>query len=185
MAVNEIPRKDEMWFRDLYRSHYKDLLAYSCRRTNHTAAEDIVADTFLITWKKRVEIPEGNERLWLFGVARNLILNNTRASQRKKALLQKLRCQPRFDQTTSEITSNMDDQSSSELLAALNQLPPFEKELLMLICWEGLSYDEISEILYQTPNALRIRAHRARKLLAKQLEKSKGRTNDHRFRSAR
>ena len=137
MVLNKLPRNDEIWFRDLYRNYYKDLLAYSWRRTNQTTAEDIVADTFLIAWKKRVEIPEGNERIWLFGVARNLILNNARASQRKNALLQKLRYQPSSDQTTSDTTNNIDDQSSSELLAALNQLPPFEKEILMLICWEG------------------------------------------------
>ncbi|MCY4163955.1 MAG: RNA polymerase sigma factor [bacterium] len=171
MIHSDLPCRDETWFRDLYRTHYRDIVAYARRRTNQCSADDIAANTFMLAWQKRFEIPEDNERVWLFGVARNLALNDKRTSRRKDALLQRLRSQAKSDQDQNSFPESKDYGYSEQLQIALNQLPATDKEILMLLCWEELSYNEISEILYETPNALRIRSYRARKLLAKKLIK--------------
>ena len=63
--------RDRDWFTSLYHDSYRMLLAYARRRVDEQTADEVVADTFLVAWRRRDEIPEGFERAWLFGVARN------------------------------------------------------------------------------------------------------------------
>ncbi len=59
-------------FRQVYAATFPSLLGYALRRVEQPAdAADIVAETFLIAWRRRAEMPGGHEtRLWLYGVAR-------------------------------------------------------------------------------------------------------------------
>lgn len=60
----------------LYRATRADILSYLLRRaTSPEDAADAVAETYLIAWEKLDSIPSGEQaRLWLFGVARNVLL---------------------------------------------------------------------------------------------------------------
>ena len=64
-------------FRTLYAAHLRDLLGFALRRTARPEdAADVVADTFLVAWRRLERVPPGDEaRLWLYGVCR------TRAGQ--------------------------------------------------------------------------------------------------------
>ena len=73
MAVHE--DYEQEWFRGIYNDAYQPLLAYARRRVDAAIADEVVADTFLTAWRRRADIPDGAERLWLFGVARNMIRN--------------------------------------------------------------------------------------------------------------
>ena len=57
----------------------------------------------------------------------------------------------------------------SEIVEAIHQLPEKYRVTLLLIYVEGLSYEEVSEILKCSMTALRSRVHRAKKLLAEML----------------
>ena len=62
-------------FNRLYERNARDLLGYLIRRTDgHENAADCLAETFLVAWRKRDEIPsdEAAARPWLFGIARNV-----------------------------------------------------------------------------------------------------------------
>src|SRR4051794_41828077 len=56
----------------LYADHGRDVLAYALRRSPEAEdAADVVAETFLIAWRRLADVPEGDdERLWVYGVAR-------------------------------------------------------------------------------------------------------------------
>lgn len=58
-----------------------DLLAYALRRSaSPEDAADVLSETYLIAWRKLEKIPTGEQaRLWLFGVARNVIRRAHRA----------------------------------------------------------------------------------------------------------
>jgi RNA polymerase sigma-70 factor (ECF subfamily) len=63
-------------FLAVYGKSARDLLAYFIRRTQTPEeAADCLAETFLVVWRKRDEIPSdpGQERPWVFGVARNVL----------------------------------------------------------------------------------------------------------------
>ena len=158
----------------MYHENYRPLLAYARRRVDWSTAEEVVADTFLTAWRRRDDVPEGHERPWLFGVARNTIRNAKRASGRQTAVREKLRGLPKpgpDDPSPADSTTEAVDGRAAVLRAALDSLAEADREVLMLVAWEELSYAEIGQMLNLTPNAVAIRVHRARKRFAKQVDR--------------
>ena len=163
MGVEAAQGRDKDWFTGLYHDNYRMLLAYARRRVDEQTADEVVAETFLVAWRRRREVPEGYERAWLFGVARNTILTAARSARRLNKLRSKMRSTtpPSWADNPSEVTDR-----SSALLPALRSLREADREILMLMAWEELSHDEIGRALGISPNAVAIRVHRARRRLA-------------------
>ncbi|NAZ80967.1 hypothetical protein GTR02_03950 [Kineococcus sp. R8] len=65
-------------FEQLFRDTRVDVLAYLTRRTAPADAADLLAEVYLIAWRRRSDLPEGRERLWLFGAARRLLAQHRR-----------------------------------------------------------------------------------------------------------
>lgn len=59
----------EARFEDLYRSHAPRVMAYVLRRTEPAQADDVVADVFLVAWRRLDRVP-AEPLPWLLGVAR-------------------------------------------------------------------------------------------------------------------
>ena len=159
--------RDGDWFTTLYHNNHRVLLAYARRRVDTQTADEVVADTFLVAWRRREAIPEGHERPWLFGVARNTIRTAQRSAYRRDALTGKLR-------RSFELPPVCDTEgcSGSEvLLPALRSLRESDREILMLVAWEELSNTEIAQVMDLSPNAVAIRIHRARKRLADKMSR--------------
>lgn len=144
-------------FEDLFEAHHRALLTYAARRCASMAdAEDVVADVFLVAWRRLDDVPAGDAaRLWLYGVARRTIGNQRRSTTRRANL------QARLEQTTEHPT----DAGSPDMepaLEALARLSTADQELLRLVAWEELSHAEIAQVLDISVNAVAIRLHRAR-----------------------
>src|SRR4051812_20442146 len=75
-------------FRSLYEALYPDLLRFVQRRDHTGRAEDVVADAFLVVWRRLDDLPRAHDdaRAWIFGITRNILLNNHRGEQRRQAL---------------------------------------------------------------------------------------------------
>lgn len=154
---------DPALFERLYRDCYEDLLRYALRRTGRPeTAADVVADTFLIAWRRFGDIPPGNGRPWLFGVARNVLANQNRAERRSADLAARLR-----HELSGAIVTAPD--VPTEASAAFATLTAADQELLRLAGWEGLSAEELAVALDCSANAARIRLHRARARFAEAL----------------
>ena len=76
---------DDGAFEELYAAQYGDLLRYALRRVQEPAdAADVVAETWVIAWRRRGDLPPNSERrLWLFGVARRVLANQRRGQLRR------------------------------------------------------------------------------------------------------
>ena len=159
----------EVRFRSLYDEHGRDLLAYALRRTpNPEDAADILAETFLVAWRRSAEVPPGSEaRLWLFGVARRVLANQLRAEHRRIRLSERLRIEV-VDEVADLPHPEGED---SGVLAALASLPPEDRELLMLIAWEELTPGQAARVLGVSPVAARSRLLRARRRLRRELDR--------------
>lgn len=155
------------WFTSLYHDSYRLLLAYARRRVDEQTADEVVADTFLVAWRRRDEIPEDFERAWLFGVARNTILTAYRSARRRHALNGKLYGAVGAGPWTDRYETS---DRADALLPALHALREEDREILMLVAWEGLSHAEIGEAMGISANAVAIRVHRARKRLADRID---------------
>ncbi|WP_419914095.1 RNA polymerase sigma factor [Candidatus Poriferisodalis sp.] len=160
---------DEVWFRNLYAETYQPLLAYARRRVDAATADEVVADTFLTAWRRRDDVPDSSERLWLFGVARNMIRNAARSSRRREAAHDRLRLvrPAEVDDPAAPDTG----ERSTLITTALAALSEADREVLMLVAWEELSHAEIGQVLGISANASAIRVHRARKRLAARLDR--------------
>ncbi|WP_423919258.1 RNA polymerase sigma factor [Candidatus Poriferisodalis sp.] len=168
MAVRMLGAHDHDWFRGVYSETYRPLLAYARRRVDHATADEVVADTFFTAWRRRDDVPDGSERLWLFGVARNMIRNAARSNWRRQAAHDRLRI-ANPPEAIDNVADAADDRSTM-LRTALGSLSEADREVLMLVAWEELSHAEIGQVLGISANASAIRVHRARKRLAARLE---------------
>ena len=146
----------------LYERNGLDVLAYALRRApTPEDAADAVADTFLVAWRRLAEIPpEPHARLWLYGVARRVLLNQRRGENRRSRLAERLRAEAR-----AALPPAPRDERSEEVLAALATLAPEDRELLLLVGWEELTPSQAASVLDISAVAARARLHRARRRL--------------------
>jgi DNA-directed RNA polymerase specialized sigma24 family protein len=69
----------------MFRECYPVVRAYALRRAALDAAQDVVADTFLVAWRRLEDVPE-DALPWLYGVARRVLANQRRSAARGAAL---------------------------------------------------------------------------------------------------
>ena len=151
-------------FRSFYTEHFEALLAYAVRRVDQPAdAADVVADTFLVAWRRRASLPPGDEaRLWLYGVARKALANHHRGDRRRDRLGQRLRerlAETSFPDPGHELAER------DAVRDALSRLPDLDREVLTLTVWEGLEPREIAQALRLPAATVRQRLSRARSRL--------------------
>ena len=148
-------------FRRLYTANFAALLAYALRRVEqHEDAADVVAETFLVAWRRGPELPAGDEvRLWLYGAARRVLANHHRGGRRRERLGERLR-QRIVATVAADPGSEVPDRLA--VRAALARLGDLDREVLTLTVWEGLQPREVAEVLRVSPEAVRTRLSRAR-----------------------
>src|SRR5688500_7703162 len=76
-------------FEGLFRENYPAVRAYALRRTSGDGAQDAVAETFLVAWRRLDEVPS-DALPWLYGVARRVLANQRRTTDRGAALERRL-----------------------------------------------------------------------------------------------
>jgi RNA polymerase sigma factor (sigma-70 family) len=156
-------------FRSIYKANYAPLLGYALRRSRSAEdAADIVAETFLTAWRRLGDVPDGAEaRLWLYGVARRVLANSHRAEARRDRLQASL--QADADRAPLAHTEGVPGLPLDAVAEAFSRLRETDRDLLGLVAWESLSYQELASVLGCSPGAARIRVHRARRRLASHL----------------
>jgi RNA polymerase sigma-70 factor (ECF subfamily) len=148
----------------LFREHAAAVRAYARRRIDPTAAEDVVSEVFVVAFRRADEVPV-DALPWLLACARRLVANHRRASARRAALLDRVR-------TLRPSVEAEPLQSTGRVTSGLAQLSESDREVLMLIAWEGLDPDRAARVLGCSRSAFAMRLHRARKRLAAALEQS-------------
>jgi RNA polymerase sigma-70 factor (ECF subfamily) len=156
-------------FRALYGATYPDLLRFVSRRVHPSLAEDVVADTYLVAWRRLDDVPvdPGRARAWLFATARHRLLNERRGAQRRELLTIRI---SEFPQNTRDPTPDAEQLARwVDLVAAWRRLTPADQEVLALTLWDGLSGPEAAAVLGISPVAYRLRLSRSRRALRRLL----------------
>jgi RNA polymerase sigma-70 factor (ECF subfamily) len=158
----------EARFERLYAQHGRSVLAYAVRRSSDPQdAADVVAETFLVAWRRLHEVPGGQDaRLWLYGVARHVLSNQHRSERRRERLAERL---------GQELSLALDalprpDVATGAVRAALERLGPEDREIVRLAGWEELTPREIAKVLGISQVSARSRLHRARRRMREALE---------------
>lgn len=147
----------------LYEAVYRDLLRFVQRREFPDRAEDVVADTFLVVWRRFDELPslQDDARAWIFGIARNILLNSQRGEQRRQALGVRLAdaALVSIDYDVELVMDRVDLGRAWRLLSEVHQ------EALGLSVFEELNAPQAAVVLNISPVAFRLRLSRARRAL--------------------
>jgi RNA polymerase sigma-70 factor (ECF subfamily) len=150
--------ESEARFEELYRAYADRVHAYARRRSSPAMADEVVADVFLVVWRRLDRVPE-QPLPWLLAVARKTLANRRRAEGRAAALRDRLVDLHRPVEPESETVDG-------RLFTALASLGDRDRELLLLIAWEGLEQAEVAAALGVRRTTVAMRLHRARRRLA-------------------
>jgi RNA polymerase sigma-70 factor (ECF subfamily) len=155
-------------FEHLYITHASRVLGYLMRRTDASTADEVLAEVFAVCWRRIDEVP-ADALPWLFEVARRVLSTQRRSGQRRAALQARLRAI-----TPERIEDAPAMPRDSSLSRALESLTSKDRELLLLIAWEGLTPTQAAAALGVKSATVRVRLTRARSRLARHIERSGG-----------
>lgn len=137
------------------------LLGFFLRRTEQPEdAADLLSETLGAAWRSATRIPSEEEaaRMWLFGVARNVLRHHVRSSQRRDALV------ARVAQTVRETNTNLDE-AALDVRTVVAALPADLGELVRLIHWDGFTTEQVATLLDIPASTARSRHAKARQIL--------------------
>lgn len=149
---------EERLFEACFRGYASRVHAFALRRAGPEAAQDVTAETFLIAWRRRADMP-AEPLPWLYGIALRVLANDRRSADRRLALMVRIAAEP----APADAHAAGGDH---EILQALAQLRESDREALLLCAWDGLSTREAARVVGCSTTAFTVRLHRARRRLA-------------------
>jgi RNA polymerase sigma-70 factor (ECF subfamily) len=155
-------------FAALFRRHAPTIQRYITRRIGPDAAEDVVAETFLVAFDQRSRYDSSrlDARPWLYGIASNLVGQHRRAEVRQLKAFGRSGVDPIMAGFSDSADARIGAEAiRKRLAAALGRLRPAYREALLLIAWGDLTYEEAANALSVPVGTVRSRISRARKVL--------------------
>jgi RNA polymerase sigma-70 factor, ECF subfamily len=135
---------------------------YLRRRTDPTTADDVLAETLIVLWRRFDDVPE-SAVAWAIGIARLQLANAVRAQRRQDRVAHRL--------AETATPPMVDDGTAEAVRAALAGLRAADAEIIRLWAWEGFEPAQIATALGISANAAAVRLHRARRRFAEQFSK--------------
>ncbi len=171
-------RSDPGAFAELYRRHVRSIHAYLRAHSPPHAASELTAETFAqaaLSLRRFRDQADGSARPWLYGIARNLArrhLENQRIETRSR---QRLGMPIRsYELDTDASNDRLDaEQLTPALTAALDTLPPSQRQAVELRIVHELPFKQIARTLGCSEVAARIRVTRALGTLSRVLKEAR------------
>ena len=164
--VRQAQRADSQAFEALYRLHVDKVYGLCLRMTgNVSEAEDCTQEAFILAWNKLAKF-RGDSAFstWLHRIAVNAVLGRIRKYKREHDRIQAV-----ADTQQPRVTMG-DTGEMRDLAAAVDRLPEGARHVFVLHAVYGYSHDEAAEMLGIAAGTSKAQMHRARRLLAQQLE---------------
>jgi RNA polymerase sigma factor (sigma-70 family) len=159
-------------FAELYDRHAPALHRFAARRLGTHVAEDVVAETFTVAFRRRASYDPSypDARPWLFGIAVTLIGRHRRAEIRLFRALARSSAPPVSMAETDAVEDRLAAAAAGRALAeAIAVLPAEQRDVLLLAAWADLSYEEIAVALHIPIGTVRSRLSRARRRIRDRL----------------
>lgn len=166
LCIARAKRRDMRAFEALYRLHVDKVYGLCLRMTGNVAeAEDCAQEAFIQAWNQ-IERFRGDSQFatWLHRIAVNAVLGRMRKSKRERDRLQvaeALHPQP---------VETGDSGALHDLSEAVNCLPEGARHVFVLNAVYGYTHEEAAEMLGIAAGTSKAQLHRARRLLAQQLD---------------
>src|SRR5580698_5933253 len=152
-------------FAIIFGRHADEIHRYAARRLGQQAAADVVSEVFLAAFRNRGRYQPGRSdaRPWLYGISTKVISQQLRAEGRRAHLLAAVATASPAEFAADDIGDQIAAQRlHQELLGVLAGLSPADRELVLLVAWAELSYEEVALALQIPIGTVRSRLHRVR-----------------------
>lgn len=149
----------------LYDAHAPAVAAYARRRANATVADDVVAEVFVVAWRRLDQVPD-DALPWLLAAARRVLANVRRSQRRQLALVDRLALGRREEPPPVWVERGRDGPA----LEAIASLSERDREALLLVAWDGLSTADAARVVGLSVRSFESRLYRARRRLRVRLE---------------
>jgi len=140
------------------------LFAYARRHAPPEHAEDLVAEAFEVAVRRLDDVPvdDGEALAWLIGTVRRLAAN-----QRRRLAVRERYWRDAIRDGWHATTASPEDAVTEREAAvtALAALSAGDRELVLLVAWDGLAPQHAADVLGISRNALAVRLHRVRRRL--------------------
>jgi len=173
--VAQLRQGDTAAFEEAYRRYGSRIYNFLIRLSrDRCLAEDLLQETWLRLARNALLLDEQtNLAAWLFSVARNLFVSHQRW---QKITFERLQEWLRFREPATPYDLCAADQTERYLEEALGRLQTANREIILLVCVEGLTPLEAAEVIGISPESARQRLSRARKSLAKSFADAENRS---------
>lgn len=150
--------------------HFSTIHRYLERRVGPDGADELSGDVFRIAFEQRLRFRPVHESAlpWLYGLATNLVLKRWRGETRHARAVARLETASQngngdeLDGSDDRVTAAA---ARARLLDALAQLPAGDRDVVVLVAWEELTYEEVAAALDIPLGTVRSRLNRARRTL--------------------
>ncbi|MFI7075565.1 RNA polymerase sigma factor [Micromonospora sediminicola] len=156
----------------LYERHAKVLHGYAYRRLGREAAEDVVAETFMKAFRARrtYDLSHPDARPWFFAIAIREIARHHRVEQARYRVLLRSAAERGEGCHADQVADAASAQTwRRPLIEALTRLTRRERDVLLMVAWADLTYEEVARALGVPLGTVRSRLHRARQKVRKYL----------------
>jgi RNA polymerase sigma factor (sigma-70 family) len=155
-------------FATLFDRYFTALHGYAARRLGGPGGDDVAAETFLIAFRRRdsFDPKRGSVRAGLYGIATNLIREHRRGEERGYRAHARVAAEPAYSEDLDRADARVSAAAARDrLVAALADLSPPDRDVLLLVVWGELAHDEVASALGIPVGTVGSRLHRARKRL--------------------
>ncbi|HYK30783.1 MAG TPA: sigma-70 family RNA polymerase sigma factor [Streptosporangiaceae bacterium] len=158
-------------FPELMRRHGPAMHAYLARRSGRDTADDLLSEVFLRAFSalRHYDGRWTDARPWLYGIARNVLREHWRRNAAEDGWTRFAHVAPDED-PWPEVDDRLDAAARwSSLRRALTALAAADREVLLLVTWEGLTPAEAAVALGIPQGTARSRLYRARAVMRQML----------------
>ncbi len=166
-------RADPECFAVLFDRYFVPLHRYASRRLGAATGDDVAAETFLVAFRERgrFDPARGSVRVWLYGIATNLIRGHQRAEVRGYRAYARAAAEPVYAAEEERVDARLTAAAAREVLvAALADLSSGDRDALLLVVWGELSHEETAGALGIPAGTVGSRLYRARRRLRAALD---------------
>lgn len=170
--VGRSRRGDRQAFALLVEAHTDAVYAFVRRRIGDAdQAADLTQECFLRAWRGIAGFRgDCAFRTWLYRIALRLVATELERRHRRRALVRPTACDPPDPSLPGPGERLEAEAERADLATALAALPTEGRELLRLLYADGLSYEQISDLLALPLGTVKVRLHRYRQRLKEHLE---------------
>jgi RNA polymerase sigma-70 factor (ECF subfamily) len=171
-AVIRASLADSDRFAAIYDRYAAALYRYAYQRAGSEIADDVVAETFLAAFRGRqsYDLDRPDARPWLFGILTREMATHHRRERARYRAMARATHESLEDGPADRVAAKLiADSARPPLAAALATLSPGDRDVLLLVAWGQLSYDEVAEALKIPQGTVGSRLSRARRKVRKAL----------------